>query len=211
MANKQTKLLEDVSRYYSSKIREYGDNPCGVDWNSKQGQELRFEQLCKILPQNEPYTVNDLGCGYGALLDYLDSRHAPTRYIGIDVSRDMVDAAEQRHRQRTNARFIHSHEPDEVADYSMASGIFNVRLQQASNHWLNFIEATLDLLNDTGRAGFAFNCLSSYSDRDKQKDHLYYADPCRLFDLCKRRYSRDVALLHDYDLYEFTVLVRKIR
>ena len=39
---------------------------------------------------------------------------------------------------------------------------------------------------------------------------LYYADPCELFDRCKRRYSRNVALLHDYDLYEFTILVRKM-
>ena len=38
---------------------------------------------------------------------------------------------------------------------------------------------------------------------------LYYADPCRLFDLCKRRYAKNVALLHDYGLYEFTILVRK--
>jgi hypothetical protein len=30
-----------------------------------------------------------------------------------------------------------------------------------------------------------------------------------LFDLCKRRYSRNVALLHDYEIYEFTILVRK--
>ena len=30
-----------------------------------------------------------------------------------------------------------------------------------------------------------------------------------MFDLCKRRYSPRVALLHDYPLYEFTVLVRK--
>jgi hypothetical protein len=53
------------------------------------------------------------------------------------------------------------------------------------------------------------NCLTGYSDDDKKRDYLYYADPCRLFDLCKRRYSRQVALLHDYGLYEFTVLVRK--
>jgi hypothetical protein len=39
--------------------------------------------------------------------------------------------------------------------------------------------------------------------------HLYYADPCAIFDLCKRRYSRNVALLHDYGLYEFTIVVRK--
>jgi hypothetical protein len=38
---------------------------------------------------------------------------------------------------------------------------------------------------------------------------LFYADPCVYFDLCKRRYSRQVALLHDYGLYEFTLIVRK--
>ena len=43
---------------------------------------------------------------------------------------------------------------------------------------------------------------------ERMRPDLYYADPCRLFDHCKRRYSRHVALLHDYGLYEFTILVR---
>ena len=50
--------------------------------------------------------------------------------------------------------------------------------------------------------------LTSYSDPDRMRPDLYYGDPCRLFDHCKRRYSRHVALLHDYGLYEFTILVR---
>jgi hypothetical protein len=33
-------------------------------------------------------------------------------------------------------------------------------------------------------------------------------DPLRLFDHCKRTFSPDVALLHDYPLWEFTILVR---
>jgi len=41
------------------------------------------------------------------------------------------------------------------------------------------------------------------------RDYLYYGDPCFYFDLCKRSYSRQVALMHDYGLYEFTLLVRK--
>jgi hypothetical protein len=41
------------------------------------------------------------------------------------------------------------------------------------------------------------------------RDDLYYADPCELFDHCKRQHSRNVALLHDYTLYEFTILVRR--
>ena len=38
---------------------------------------------------------------------------------------------------------------------------------------------------------------------------LFYADPARLFTHCKTRYARNVALLHDYGLYEFTLLIRK--
>jgi len=64
-------------------------------------------------------------------------------------------------------------------------------------------------MNEYCEKGFSFNCLTSYSDDDKMKDYLYYANPMELFDLCKRKYSRNVALLHDYDLYEFTILVRK--
>ena len=55
-----------------------------------------------------------------------------------------------------------------------------------------------------------YNLLTKYSDKEFMQSYLYYADPCALFDLCKRRYSRHVALLHDYGLYEFTILVRKL-
>jgi len=41
------------------------------------------------------------------------------------------------------------------------------------------------------------------------KDDLYYADPCYFFDYCKKKFSKNIALLHDYGLYEFTILVRK--
>ena len=107
------------------------------------------------------------------------------------------------------AHFVVAAKPAETADYGIASGIFNVRLRRNDAEWRDYLEDTLDGLDLTSRRGFAFNCLTSYSDADKMRDYLYYADPCTLFDLCKRRYSRYVALLHDYGLYEFTILVRK--
>jgi hypothetical protein len=42
------------------------------------------------------------------------------------------------------------------------------------------------------------------------RDDLYYADPLFFFDYCKTRFSRFVTLIHDYPLYEFTILVRKV-
>lgn len=210
MDNIKSDLLSEVVKYYSGKLAEHGETPRGVDWNGEEGQVLRFEQLCRIFQgREEHFSVNDLGCGYGALLDYLTSRHSITSYLGIDVSEDMVRSARTRHQAVANARFISADEPDAVADYGIASGIFNVRLRRNDTEWFQYLEATLDVLNITSRRGFAFNCLTSYSDEDKKRDYLYYADPCKLFDLCKRRFSRRVALLHDYGLYEFTILVRK--
>jgi len=203
-------LLSEVASYYTEKLKEHGETPRGVDWNGEESQTLRFAQLSKLLPSDtEGFSVADLGCGYGAMLDFLSARYPSFSYLGVDVSRDMILAAESRHKANPNARFITAAEPDTDSDYGVASGIFNVRLGRTDEEWFDYLSTTLDVLDKTSRRGFAFNCLTSYSDKEKMRDYLYYADPCRLFDLCKRRYSRQVALLHDYGLYEFTILVRK--
>jgi hypothetical protein len=121
----------------------------------------------------------------------------------------MIEAATQRHHGRGNAVYSVGHKPRVVADYGIASGIFNVRLKHGEAEWLAYVKDTLDVLDRASSAGFSCNFLTSYSDPDKMRDNLYYADPCFWFDYCKQRYSRHVALLHDYGLYEFTVLVRK--
>jgi len=209
MQNNKTDLLTEVAEYYTSKLSEHGETPCGVDWNGEEGQILRFEQLCKIIDTKNYFSINDLGCGYGALYDFLSSKNEVFSYSGVDVSGSMIRAAEQRYKDQPQARFVLSCEPDQITDFGIASGIFNVRMGRSDDEWRSYLEVTLDVLDRTSRVGFAFNCLTSYSDKDKMRDYLYYADPCALFDLCKRRYSRNVALLHDYGLYEFTILVRK--
>lgn len=210
MDDKMISMLDDVSAYYSDKIAQFGATPQGVDWNNEASQVKRFEQLCKIIDsRKKAYSINDLGCGYGALLAYLQNKPASCSYLGVDISPEMIRVAEQSYAEFHHARFISSSKPDQTADYGTASGIFNVRLGRGDAEWSQYLQSTLDLINETSRDGFSFNCLTSYSDKDKMREYLYYADPCQLFDLCKRRYSRHVALLHDYGLYEFTILVRK--
>ena len=209
--NTQQALLTEVADYYSAKLAEHGQTPRGVDWNGEESQTLRFAQLCQVIEGSAPFSLNDLGCGYGALLDFLRTRFHAVTYYGCDVSVGMIDAATKRHAHDVSSTFSVSAEPPLRCDYGIASGIFNVRLARGDTEWRRHLEATLEVLNTTSEKGFAFNCLTSYSDPDKMKDYLYYADPLVLFDLCKRRYSRNVALLHDYGLYEFTIIVRKSR
>jgi SAM-dependent methyltransferase len=202
-------ILAEVAAYYSAKLAEHGATPRGVDWNGEESQMLRFEQLTKVIRQPRDFSLNDLGCGYGALYEYLRTKYHDFAYTGCDVSSDMILAARDRGPSNHDAKFIVAAAPPEIADYGIASGIFNVKLGRSDAEWYDFLKSTLDVLDRTSHHGFAFNCLTSYSDAEMMRDYLYYSNPCVLFDFCKRRYSRHVALLHDYDLYEFTIIVRK--
>jgi SAM-dependent methyltransferase len=208
MENKTIHIFTEIANYYSMKLAEHGESARGVDWNGEESQTLRFEQLCKLIKYSSEFTVNDFGCGYGALYEYLSKHFKNFSYYGTDISENMIQAARQRYAE-TNAFFVVSGEPNQLADYGIASGIFNVRLETNDEDWKKYIVEMLDKLDRSSKKGFAFNCLTSYSDMDKMRKYLYYADPCALFDHCKRNYSRDVAILHDYNLYEFTIIVRK--
>jgi SAM-dependent methyltransferase len=202
-------LLDAVQRYYSAKIAEHGPTARGVDWNDQTSQELRFEQLLKVCDLESPFTINDYGCGYGALGGYLEQRGCSFRYTGFDISERMLEKARELADRSELYRFVSAEDELELADYTVASGVFNVRLDADDEAWERHVLATLQRLDELSARGFAFNMLTSYSDPDRMRPDLYYADPLRIFDHCKRTFSRWVALLHDYGLYEFTILVRK--
>ena len=203
-------LLSKVGSYYTSALDRHGATPRGVDWSSEESQRLRFDQLAKIWERRGSETVSliDYGCGYGALVPYLRERGVPFVYTGLDISPAMVAAARQLH-GGADAAFVGSEAELPAADYAVASGIFNVKLDMPEEDWLEYMLETIERLDRLASRGFAFNVLSLYSDPERRRPDLFYADPLFLFDHCKTRFSREVALLHDYPLYEFTLLVRK--
>ena len=84
-AEQPTAILADTIDYYSRKITAFGASPQGVDWNGEESQLLRFAQLTQLI-DTDSGTLNDWGCGYGALLDYLRRHHPGIDYHGIDVA-----------------------------------------------------------------------------------------------------------------------------
>jgi SAM-dependent methyltransferase len=202
-------LLGRVDRYYSAKLAEHGANAQGVDWRDAESQQLRFVQLLRVAEHAPELDLVDYGCGYGALVDVLAADGRPFRYVGYDVSAAMIAEARRRHGDDERVSFVEREDELAPAAYVVASGVLNVRLDVPDEEWRAHALATIERLDALSSRGFAFNALTSYSDVDKMRPDLWYADPRELFDLCKRRYSRHVALLHDYGLWEFTLLVRK--
>jgi SAM-dependent methyltransferase len=203
-------ILRDQARaYYEGKLRAHGATPAGMDWNSQASQELRFRQLARLWEDDPEASVIDYGCGYAALASYLRRSGHRGPYLGFDVSAEMIHAAGEHVAALDGCRVTSRRDDLSPLDYAVASGVLNVKQQAGNAEWGAYVRETIADLAALGTRGFAFNALTRYSDSDKQRPDLYYADPLELFDHCKRTYSRFVSVLHDYPIYEFTLLVRR--
>jgi SAM-dependent methyltransferase len=201
--------FDEMKSFFGEALDTYGTTALGANWNSKTSQELRFEQLVKLCDRTHPFSMIDYGCGYGAMINYLTDKSYTVTYMGYDLLESMVEKARELFKGRANCTFTTNLAELQTADYVVSSGIFNIRFQYAQEIWTEYVLETLHKMNDLSSRGFSFNMLTKYSDADHMRPHLYYADPGFLFDYCKTHFSRNVALLHDYDLYDFTILVKK--
>jgi len=202
-------VLESVVAYYAEKLSQHGPVPRGVDWKNSESQELRFHQLIRLWNLKSDSTILDFGCGYGALLDFLRNQKNDCHYVGYDAAIEMITAGRNAHSEDKNSVFENERASLKPAHYAAASGLFNVRCGFSDSQFEEFVLRTLHEIDELSERGFSFNMLTKYSDSHLMREDLYYADPAFFFDYCKKNFSRKVALLHDYELFEFTIVVSK--
>jgi SAM-dependent methyltransferase len=201
-------ILAHAASYYASRLAQHGATPQGVDWNGAESHERRHAQFLRLLAADPDASVLDLGCGFGDFLRFLRASGHRGRFIGYDVAASMIEKARALYGEDHDRQWHVGARPAEAADFAVASGIFNVRGDIPEDDWRAYVRDTIDILASAGRRGFAFNALSLSSDPDRRRANLNYADPAAMLGHCLSRYGRSVALLQDYGLYEFTVIVR---
>ena len=210
MSNPEIPNFDQAKNYFEERLTDHGATARGVDWKSESAQELRFSQLMKVINPEKAFTLLDYGCGYGALAEFIIRTGYPmAEYYGFDVLESMIAVARDGQEHPASCTFTSKYEDLIPVDYTIASGIFNLKLEVPYETWTEYVLSELHKMNRLSIKGFSFNMLTKYSDMDYMRPHLYYADPCFLFDYCKRNFARNVALLHDYEAYDFTILVRK--
>jgi SAM-dependent methyltransferase len=203
-------VYANISAYYTRKVSTYGATPLGVDWSCALTQELRFVQLLKLCSFAAPFSLNDLGCGYGALLSFLSRYHADIQvdYLGIDFSPAMIRRARRLSRGSSRARFVVGAISPRIADYSVASGIFNVQLDQPLDLWEHFVSKTLGDLHAHSRRGFAVNFIGLGPQADASRPGLYRTPAEPWMQYCEQKLGSSVELVANYGLREFTLVVR---
>jgi SAM-dependent methyltransferase len=204
-------LLNRIAKLYTDGLAEFGPVAKSVGWRGEISQKLRFQKLIQVIDEEvktRELSVNDLGCGYGAMYQYLkdDCGLKIAKFFGYEISQEMLSCAQNMIKDE-EAVFVVSDHILYEADYSFTSGIFNVKFDIEEGLWKHYIEEVLLNMHEKSTRGFAFNVLTTYVDY--KEDHLYYADPFYFFDFCKKNFSKKVSLLHDYDLWEWTMLVKR--
>lgn len=204
-------IAGDVGGYYTGTLAAHGATPRGVDWSCKPTQELRFVQLLKLCPFDAPFSLNDLGCGYGALRGFMRQRHrrAQVDYLGIDLSSAMIEAARERWGQLPQTRFESTAAAPRIADYSVASGVFNVRLHHADADWEPWVASTLRSLHASSRKGFAVNFLAPPQTGEESPPELYRPDIGQWTRYCETTLHSVVVPLTGYGMREYTLLVSR--
>ena len=202
-------VYERVRAYYTAKLARHGASPRGVDWSCTATQWLRFVQLLKICSFDAPFSLIDLGCGYGALVSFLAERfpRASVDYLGVDLSPAMVRRARRRNRGNPAIRFRTGWSCPQQADYIVASGIMNLKLGCSIALWESLVRATLVDMRRMSRRGFAVNFLAA-SPLSVPPEMLYCPRPGIWSRFCEEELGCAVEVRDGYGIREYTLLAR---
>ena len=115
-----------------------GPAPEASMWFSKQRQFARFDIILKELKMLTSYnkiSIIDIGCGYGAFLEFLLERQPNDiySYYGYDVSHEVIKFCKKQYSQR--ASFHTGSIPALKAEFIIMSGTYNYFPSKDYNSW----------------------------------------------------------------------------
>ena len=203
-----------IASAYTVQFKEYGACHTGVLWSDETRQRNRFIEFLGLLDGRDPcegFSINDLGCGYGALFEFL-AEEMPgevSGYHGYDICPEMVAAAQTRITD-SSACFTLANAARHRCDYSFASGTFNMMAEADAEAWTAYVKYSLLALWDNSSHGLAFNLLDARAVSTPQP-WLYYTSREEYLDFCRTRMSPDVEWIHTPGAPDYTLLVRRAR
>ena len=204
-------LLDPVAKTFGRSFKVYGPVHKALAWVDPERMLRRFQIFAGLiahLGEDQPISVNDLGCGYGPMFDTFCQLPALKngRYRGYDISPEMIKAARARVSD-TRATFRVGHAASEISDYSFVSGTYNMKMYAADGEWQAMVEESLKHLFSMTRIGLGFNMLSIHNRA--REPTLYYGDPDLYLKFCQRHLSLNSRLVEVLSPHEFVIFAMR--
>jgi cyclopropane fatty-acyl-phospholipid synthase-like methyltransferase len=198
VGNELKNELETVARYWDDRA-ESMDSDCAKVDASLRAQRMRFEAFCQY-NDVEGKSVLDLGCGVGDFSAHLEARGIACEYLGLDISRKMIDRCRERFPNRAfESGDILFREFDRPFDFVVSFGIHNnVRLEKGAV-----------LLEKTTRRQFELSTIAAHVSilTDRYREFAPHMQAWRAEDVLGMalNISPNVILRHDYLPNDFCI------
>ena len=148
---------ERIIRRHHHSIYMHGQSPQALHWASREVQELRFDILISAGVKSGD-SLLDVGCGFADLYHYLREQGLEVEYTGLDLSPDMIEAAQGRAPQLSlfEGDLFDFNPPEQSYDWVLLSGAMNEPLKDDGA----YVRQMLPRLYASCRKGMAFNLLN---------------------------------------------------
>ena len=178
------KFIEEV---YNKNLEIHGFTHSGVFWNSKYNQFKRYEELISYIPKSaNKILIMDVGCGYGALYEYLKEIKQNQRfyYFGIDINKKLIKQCKIKYPE---IDFYHKPKKGIKVDYILFSGTYNLAVTDNMLVWENYI--LNDLYNYSKFCNKIILLNLQFSDKCKIVNNIYYTTTNRISQLLGKKFK----------------------
>lgn len=198
-----------IVRHYEECFDAHGDCAKGVDWPNEKDAVKRYNIMLSAITKNE-FSLLDIGCGTGKLLEIIRQQQLSIKYTGLDLSMRFVNHCKKKFSDNV---FLQvdiltddcTHIP--LHDLVVMNGVFTEKRELSHEQMTNFFYAFLIKSFQFTKHVMAFNVMSKLVDWER--DDLFYVSFDSLCNFLRENLSRHFSIRHDYGLYEYTVYVYK--
>lgn len=180
--------MNNLKKYYKNQFKKYGPTLNGVGWSKKKKSTKRYKVLLKILKfksKKKIFSILDVGCGYGKLIDYLP-KNFKYNYTGIDIVQDMIEYAKKKN-QSKNCNFYKKDilKITKKYDFIICNGVFTLKNNLNEKKMREFVLKCLNKFNKHSNIGFSFNLMSEIVDY--KSNILFYPDKDFIINFSKKK------------------------
>ena len=180
-----------IANYYDRLVDQYGYDPRACDASGAMPLKLRYEALAGVADLTGK-SILEVGCGFGDLGIYFQQKYAGVQYLGIDVSRRMIEEGQRVHPNLSlQVGDILNMDEKEKFDIVVAQGIFYLLGNNAEMKMQRLIHKMFTL----SKEALAFSTISSWAPI--KSDNEFNVDPVSLLVWC-RTLTPYLVLKHEY-------------
>ena len=203
---------DDLEMKYAKRFKKYGATAEGSYWINTTRQNLRFEIMLQELfkfHKNWEISIGDIGCGYGALVQYLSSKHLTKNlhYFGYDISKELINYCHNNY-NLSWAEFDVGSKPLDSVDICLMSGTFNLTATKNLLAWEDHIFKNLTQCWFKTKKALIFNLQTSDIEH-VSSGNIYYGDKASIVSRCHNLFGPTSFVDHPDLPFDTTFIIQK--